>query len=235
MISADGEHLGIDRDPREHRQPRPGAARTGRRLFVPELDVAVRGRDEGRAAARAVHELGGDTMAEAEAGPEAHRAPDPGPAERRDHREAAPSPTPARPQHAKEQNVVANVKRLADAFRRAGRAGDPRLVHRREGRARPEAERAALRGRQGHERARPRHRGARRPPTGLEPKHGDLVVEKMRMSAWQGTKLETCSRASASTRSSSPAPGRTCRSSTRPAPARTRATTWSCPRTAARR
>ena len=29
------------------------------------------------------------------------------------------------------------------------------------------------------------------PAEGLEPKRGDLVVEKMRMSGWQGTRLET--------------------------------------------
>ena len=29
------------------------------------------------------------------------------------------------------------------------------------------------------------------PVPGLEPKPGDLVVEKMRMSAWEGTRLET--------------------------------------------
>jgi gluconolactonase len=29
------------------------------------------------------------------------------------------------------------------------------------------------------------------PLAGLEPQHGDLIVEKMRMSAWEGTNLET--------------------------------------------
>jgi gluconolactonase len=37
------------------------------------------------------------------------------------------------PEHAKDQNVVENVKALADAFRKAG-GHDPRLVHRRGGR-----------------------------------------------------------------------------------------------------
>ena len=60
-----------------------------------------------------------------------------------------------------EQNVVENVKALADGLPQGGRAGDPRLVHRRAGRARPEAERAALPGRQGRERARARHLGRR--------------------------------------------------------------------------
>lgn len=29
------------------------------------------------------------------------------------------------------------------------------------------------------------------PASGLEPRPGDLVIEKMRMSAWEGTRLET--------------------------------------------
>jgi hypothetical protein len=32
--------------------------------------------------------------------------------------------------------------------------------------------------------------GGPRPADGLEPKDGDIIVEKMRMSAWQGTRLE---------------------------------------------
>ena len=94
------------------------------------------------------------------------------------------------PQHAKEQNVVANVQKLAAAFRRAKASGDPRLVHRREGRARPEAERAALRGRQGHERARPRHLG-REAGEGPRAEAGRLRRREDAMSAWQDTKLET--------------------------------------------
>ena len=39
-----------------------------------------------------------------------------------------------------------------------------------------------------------------KPAAGLEPKRGDFVVEKMRMSAWQDTKLETLLPGSASTR-----------------------------------
>ena len=92
------------------------------------------------------------------------------------------------PQHAKEQNAVEN----AAARRRRPlerRAGDPRALHRRGGRARTEAERAAFQRRQGHERPRPRDVG-RAPADGLEPRTGDFVVEKMRMSAWEGTKLE---------------------------------------------
>jgi len=93
------------------------------------------------------------------------------------------------PQHAKEQNVVANVKRLAAAFRRAGapvihvwyivEKGAPGLKLNAplfEG----VAGGALVRGTWGA-----------KPAAGLEPKRGDFVVEKMRMSAWQDTKLET--------------------------------------------
>ena len=93
------------------------------------------------------------------------------------------------PQHAKQQNVVANVKRLAAAFRRAGapvihvwyivEKGAPGLKLNAplfEG----VAGGALVRGTWGA-----------KPAAGLEPKRGDFVVEKMRMSAWQDTKLET--------------------------------------------
>ena len=43
VISADGEHLGDDQDPREHRQPRLGRLRLAHPVH-PELDVAVRRR-----------------------------------------------------------------------------------------------------------------------------------------------------------------------------------------------
>ena len=92
------------------------------------------------------------------------------------------------PQHAKEQNVVANVKRLAAAFRKAGapvihvwyivEKGAPGLKLNAplfEG----VAGGALVRGTWGA-----------KPAAGLEPKRGDFVVEKMRMSAWQGTRLE---------------------------------------------
>jgi gluconolactonase len=93
------------------------------------------------------------------------------------------------PQHAKEQNVVANVKKLAAAFRRAGapvihvwyivEKGAPGLK-----------QNAPLF--QGVKDANALVRGSwgAKPATGLEPKRGDYVVEKMRMSAWQGTRLE---------------------------------------------
>jgi gluconolactonase len=92
------------------------------------------------------------------------------------------------PQHAKDQNVVANVQKVAAAFRRAGapvihvwylvEKGAPGLKKNAplfEG----VAAGALVRGTWGAA-----------PVKGLEPKKGDFVVEKMRMSAWQDTKLE---------------------------------------------
>src|SRR3954468_21603013 len=94
------------------------------------------------------------------------------------------------PQHAEEQNVVANVKSLANAFRRAGapvihvwyivEKGAPGLKQNAplfEGVA---GTNALVRGSWGA-----------KPAEGLEPKRRDFVVEKMRMSGWQDTKLET--------------------------------------------
>ena len=48
------------------------------------------------------------------------------------------------PAHAKKQNIVENVKKLAAAMRKAGRDRDSRSLHRRAGRAWTEVERAAL-------------------------------------------------------------------------------------------
>lgn len=92
------------------------------------------------------------------------------------------------PDHAREQNVVANVQRLADVCRDKGipvihvwyvvEEGAPGLKLNAplfEG----VAEGALVRGSWGAA-----------PAEGLEPKDGDFVVEKMRMSAWQGTNLE---------------------------------------------
>ena len=94
------------------------------------------------------------------------------------------------PEHAKEQNVVENVKALAADGPGEGHARHPRALHRRGGRSGPEAQRAALQRREGHGRARARHRGEPPPAEGLEPQEGDHVVEKMRMSAWHDTNLE---------------------------------------------
>ena len=93
------------------------------------------------------------------------------------------------PQHAKEQNAVANIKRLAEACRAAGipvihvhyivEEGAPGLK-----------QNAPLF--QGVKEANALVRGSwgAAPAEGLEPQQGDYVVEKMRMSAWEGTKLE---------------------------------------------
>ncbi len=93
------------------------------------------------------------------------------------------------PVHAKEQNVVANSQKLADACRARGvpvihvhyivEEGAPGLKLN-----------APLF--QGLKEAGALVRGSwgAAPADGLEPKPGDYVVEKMRMSAWEGTKLE---------------------------------------------
>ena len=93
------------------------------------------------------------------------------------------------PQHAKEQNVVENAAKLADACRAKGvpvihvhyivEAGAPALK-----------QNAPLF--QGVKDANAMVRGTwgAAPADGLEPKDGDYVVEKMRMSGWEGTKLE---------------------------------------------
>jgi gluconolactonase len=93
------------------------------------------------------------------------------------------------PQHAKEQNVIANIQRLADACRNKGvlvihvhficEPGHPAMKQNS-----PLAEgiigaNALVRGTWG---------GA--PVSGLEPRHGDLIVEKMTMSAWESGRLE---------------------------------------------
>jgi len=93
------------------------------------------------------------------------------------------------PEHAKEQNVVANSQKLADACRAKGvtvihvhyivEDGAPGLkVNAPLFQGLKEAN-ALVRGSWGAA-----------PAKGLEPKQGDFVVEKMRMSAWEGTKLE---------------------------------------------
>jgi len=93
------------------------------------------------------------------------------------------------PQHAKEQNVVENVKSLAEACRRAGipvihvhyivEEGAPGLSLNAPLFQGVKDTNAFVRGTWGAA-----------PAEGLEPQEGDFVVEKMRMSAWEGTKLE---------------------------------------------
>jgi len=93
------------------------------------------------------------------------------------------------PAHAKEQNVVANVAALADACRAKGipvihvwyivEEGAPGLKLNAPLFNGVKDTNALVRGTWGAAAA-----------DGLEPKAGDHVVEKMRMSAWQGTRLE---------------------------------------------
>jgi gluconolactonase len=94
------------------------------------------------------------------------------------------------PGHAKEQNVVANVMKLAAACRRKGvtvihvwyvvEKGAPGLKLNAPLFEAVKSTKGLVRGTWGA-----------KPAKGLEPKKGDYVVEKMRMSGWQGTKLET--------------------------------------------
>src|ERR1700730_8528236 len=94
------------------------------------------------------------------------------------------------PQHAKEQNAVQNCKRLAAACRKAGipvihvwyivEAGAPGLKLNAPLFDGVKSTNALFRGSGGAE-----------PAEGLERQEGDFVVEKMRMSGWQDTNLET--------------------------------------------
>jgi gluconolactonase len=94
------------------------------------------------------------------------------------------------PEHAKDQNVVENVKRLAETCRSKGipvfhvwyivEEGAPGLKLN-----------AGLF--QGVKETGGLVRGSwgAAPAEGLEPEEGDFVVEKMRMNAWEGTRLES--------------------------------------------
>jgi gluconolactonase len=94
------------------------------------------------------------------------------------------------PEHAKEQNVVENVAALADTCRSKGipvihvwyivEEGAPGLKLN-----------AGLFNGLKDANALVRGTWGAAPAEGLEPKDGDLIVEKMRMSAWQGTRLES--------------------------------------------
>jgi gluconolactonase len=92
------------------------------------------------------------------------------------------------PQHAKDQNVVANVTDLAAACRAKGIP----VIHVWYV-VEPEAPGLKLNAPlfQGVKDTNGLVRGTwgAAPAEGLEPQDGDLVVEKMRMSAWQGTRL----------------------------------------------
>jgi gluconolactonase len=94
------------------------------------------------------------------------------------------------PEHAKEQNVVENVKALAATCRSKGVP----VIH---------VWNIVEEGATGSKMNAPLFQGVKdtgalvrgswgaAPAEGLEPQDGDLVVEKMRMSAWQGTRFET--------------------------------------------
>ena len=94
------------------------------------------------------------------------------------------------PQHARAQNVVENIRRLADACRARGvmiihvwfivEAGAPGFTLNAPLFEGVVDQKAMVRGSWGAA-----------PVTGLEPQAGDHVVEKMRMSAFEGSRLET--------------------------------------------
>ncbi len=94
------------------------------------------------------------------------------------------------PDHARAQNVVANARALADACRRVGipvihvwmvcEPGHPRLAQHAPLFQGLKGEDALVRGTWGVQ-----------PAPGLEPQQGDLVVEKMSMSAWETSRLES--------------------------------------------
>jgi gluconolactonase len=94
------------------------------------------------------------------------------------------------PEHAKAQNIVENVSSLAEICRSKGipvihvwyivEPGAPGLKVNAPLFQGVKDSDALVRGTWGAA-----------PVEGLEPKDGDFIVEKMRMSAWQGTKLET--------------------------------------------
>jgi gluconolactonase len=93
------------------------------------------------------------------------------------------------PDHAREQNVVANVKALADTCRSKGipvihvhyivEPGAPGL----------KLNAPLFQGLKDTD-ALVRDSWGAAPAEGLEPQDGDFIVQKMRMSAWQGTRLE---------------------------------------------
>jgi gluconolactonase len=94
------------------------------------------------------------------------------------------------PEHAKEQNVIENIQRLADGCR----AASIPVIH---------VHYIVEEGAPGHKLNAPLFQGVKdtgglvrgswgaAPAEGLEPQDGDFVVEKMRMNAWEGTRLES--------------------------------------------
>jgi gluconolactonase len=94
------------------------------------------------------------------------------------------------PGHAREQNVVANAAALAAAARAAGVPVMHVWYIVEEG-ARGLKQNAPLFQGVKDTGALVRGTWGAAPADGLEPQAGDFIVEKMRMSAWQGTKLES--------------------------------------------
>ena len=94
------------------------------------------------------------------------------------------------PVHAKEQNVVANVADLADACRAKGIPVLHIWYIVEEGAAGLKLNAPLF---DGLKEAGAMVRGSwgAAPAEGLEPKDGDFVIEKMRMSGWEGTRLES--------------------------------------------
>ena len=190
VISPAGEHLGTILVPENTGNMTLGRRRLAHALH-PELHVALFHSDDRRAATRALHELGGDSMNDEGLTLDASRCAliiqdmqndvmmDGG----------AFAETGA-PEHAKEQNVVANIAALADTCRSKGipvihvhyivEEGAPGLKLN-----------AGLF--QGVKDTGGLVRGSwgAAPAEGLEPKDGDFIVEKMRMNAWEGTRLES--------------------------------------------
>jgi gluconolactonase len=94
------------------------------------------------------------------------------------------------PEHAQAQNVVENIRKLADACRQAGIP----VIH---------VHYIVEEGAPGLKLNAPLFQGVKdtdglvrgtwgaAPAEGLEPQDGDFVVEKMRMSAWEGTRFES--------------------------------------------
>jgi gluconolactonase len=94
------------------------------------------------------------------------------------------------PEHAKEQNVVENVKNVADLCRGKGIP----VIHVwyvvEDGAAGLKLNAPLFQGvKDGNALVRGSWGAA--PAEGLEPQESDFIVEKMRMSAWEGTKFET--------------------------------------------
>ena len=93
------------------------------------------------------------------------------------------------PGHAKEQNVVANVAGLADGVPGEGHPRAPRRYIVEEGAPGLKLNAPLFDGVKDTG-ALVRGTWGAAPADGLEPKDGDFIVEKMRMSGWQGTRLE---------------------------------------------